>query len=324
MNLIRYAKKRYHTFYECLHPWNTGVIHRDIKPDNCILVAKMATTSTHHDKSKKDDWMSYDSYWDDNAVFNENEWQIVLVDFGFAKALRPDECGTQNSGRRTSIRTLVQRGIEKQASQILERKDSNIPTSATDNTPMKTGVSRKASRSISRRASSFQRTPIRAMSALGTRDFAAPEVTNARSKSDGDTALAENVSDYGLISDAYSIGITIRVVLTGVPAYEANEMAFMSSQDGVLSAIFSCCSTKGRKRKRRYKWLDEAPKSARELVLKMTNTVYADRLSVPMAREELWIKGGMTVDDPVVTLPTGDFTAMIDDPIKFLKCAIAF
>ena len=56
----------------------------------------------------------------------------------------------------------------------------------------------------------------------------------------------------------------------------------------------------------------------------MTNAVFADRLSVPMAREEIWIKGGMTVDDPVITLPTGDFPATIDDPIKFLKCAMAF
>lgn len=286
------------------------MIHRDIKPDNCILVAKMATTSTHHDKSTMDDWMSYDSYWDDSAVFNEAEWQMVLVDFGFAKALRSDECGCENSRRRTSVRTLVQRGVEKQASQILERKDSSD--------------SRRVSKRVSRRASSFQRTPIRAMSALGTRNFAAPEVTRTRVKSDGDAALTENVSDYGMISDAYSIGITIRVMLTGVPAYESNEMAFMSSQDGAISAIFSCCSTRGGKRKRRYKWLDETPKPARELVLKMTNAVFADRLSVPMAREEIWIKGGMTVDDPVITLPTGDFPATIDDPIKFLKCAMAF
>jgi len=301
-----------------LHPCNTGVIHRDIKPDNCILVKKMATTSTHHDQSTKVDWMSNDAFWDDKAVFDENEWTIILVDFGFSKALTPAECGIQNNRRLLSVRALVQRGIEKQASELIDRKDESIH----DLIGTSRALMKKRSSIIFKSKNSFERTPIRAMSALGTRDYAAPEVTNSRQKSDGDTALTDFVADYGLISDAYSIGCTIRVMLTGVPAKEKNEMTFMSSQGGALSAIFSCCSTDRGKRKRRYKWLDETPKPARELVLKLMNPVYADRLSVPLAREELWIRGGMTADDPVVALPTGDIPAGIDDPIVFLTCAI--
>jgi serine/threonine protein kinase len=307
------ANERYDLFHNTLHPCNTGVIHRDIKPDNCILVAKKVTTSTHHDHSTKDDWMSNDAFWDDKAVFDETEWMIILVDFGFAKALTPDECGIQNSSERLSVRTLVHRGIEKQASELIERKDDSIHDAVKN--------SRRNS-IILKSKHSFERKPIRAMSALGTRDYAAPEVTKSRQKSDGDTALTEYVADYGLISDAYSIGCTIRVMLTGVPAKEKNEVAFMSSQGGGLLAIlFSCCSMGREKRKRRYKWLDETPKPARELVLKLMNPLYADRLSVPLAREELWIRGGVNADDPVVTLPTGDIPAGIDDPIVFLKCA---
>ena len=276
----------------------------------------MATTSTHHDQSTKDDWMSNDAFWDDKAVFDENEWKIILVDFGFSKVLTPAECGIQNNRRRLSVRALVQRGIEKQASELIERKDESI------HDPIGSiRASMKKRNSIFKSNNSFERTPIRAMSALGTRDYAAPEVTNSRTKSDGDTALTEFVADYGLISDAYSIGCTIRVMLTGVPAKEKNEMAFMSSQGGALSAIFSCCSTDRGMRKRRYKWLDETPKPARDLVLKLTSPVYAKRLSVPLAREELWIRGGMTADDPVVALPAGDIPAGIDDPIEFLTCA---
>ena len=301
-------------FMNTLHPCNSGVIHRDIKPDNCILVAKTTTTSTHHDQSTKVDWMSNDAFWDDKAVFEENEWTIVLVDFGFSKALTPAECGIQNNRRRLSVRALVQRGIEKQASELIDSNHDSIGRSR---------ASAKKQRSIIFKSNkSFERTPIRAMSALGTRDYAAPEVMNSRQKSDGDNALTDFVADYGLISDAYSIGCTIRVMLTGVPAKEKSEMAFMSSQGGALSAIFSCCSTDRGKRKRRYKWLDETPKPARDLVLKLMNPVYADRLSVPLAREELWIRGGMTADDPVVALPTGDIPAGIDDPIVFLTCAI--
>ena len=61
-----------------------GVIHRDIKPDNCILT-KGATFI--HDPSVRDDWMANDDFWEDNAVFDE--WKVVLVDFGFAKVSRP-------------------------------------------------------------------------------------------------------------------------------------------------------------------------------------------------------------------------------------------
>ena len=47
-------------------------------------MAMMATTSTHHDQSTKVDWMSF---LDDKAVFDENEWKIIFVNFGFSKAL---------------------------------------------------------------------------------------------------------------------------------------------------------------------------------------------------------------------------------------------
>jgi serine/threonine protein kinase len=178
----------------------------------------------------------------------------------------------------------------------------------------------KKRNSIFKSNNSFERTPIRAMSALGTRDYAAPEVTNSHPKSDGDTSLMEFIADCGLISNGYSIGCAIWVMLTSVPAKEKNKMAFMSSQGGAILAIFSCCSTDRGKRKRRYKWLDKMPKPARKLVLKLTSPVYAKHLSVPLACKELWIRGGMTADDPVVALPTGNIPTGIEDPIKFLTC----
>ena len=132
------------------------------------------------------------------------------------------------------------------------------------------------------------------------------------------------MSDYGLISDAYSVGCTIKVLLTGVPA-DQNEMEFMSAQDNVLLSVLSLCCGKsnGDKRKKRYKWLDETPKPARELVKKLMKGTYAERLTVPLARDEVWIKGGISNDDPVVVLPTGDIQAGNDDPIVCLKCAKA-
>lgn len=132
------------------------------------------------------------------------------------------------------------------------------------------------------------------------------------------------MSDYGLISDAYSVGCTIKVLLTGVPA-DQNEMEFMSAQDNVLMSVLSLCCGKsnGDKRKKRYKWLDETPKPARELVKKLMKNTYAERLTVSLARDEVWIKGGISNDDPVVVLPTGDIQAGNDDPIVCLECAKA-
>lgn len=160
----------------------------------------------------------------------------------------------------------------------------------------------------------------------GTRAFAAPEVTRVRKSVEGDVALTDHVADYGLIADAYSIGCTIKVLLTGIPA-EENEMEFMSSQNNVLlnilSVLFSCGKRDGgeTKRNKRYKFLDENPKPAREVVMKLTKPVFLERLTVPLARDEPWIKGGMSEDDPAVTLPTGDILADNDDPIKCLHCA---
>ena len=285
---------------------------------------------------------------------------MKLIYFGFARALTPAECGVQNNNqRRPSISDLIQRGITNEQTRrqssldIVEGdgaveetddaafndflsklrrksffKEEMVNGATTANDDSSSSRRRRSSLFGRKRLNSIEKKPIRAMSALGTLDYAAPEVKNSRDKCDGDVALTDLVADYGLIADAYSVGCTIRELLTGVPAKEAkNEMDFMSSHQNSIDlvALFSCCTTsnnnssnKRKKRKRRYKWLDETPKLARELVLKMMNTKIADRLTVPSAREELWIKGGMSSDDPIVTLPVGDVSAGINDPIDFL------
>ena len=234
----------------------------------------------------------------------------------------PAEIGLGGASKYSSVRNLVQRGIDKQASQHELQKPDSGSSSQPSSTPHKMGPRAK----LDRTGSVFQRTPIRAMSALGTRAFAAPEVTKARKKSDDDAALTDDVSDYGLIADAYSIGCTIRVLLTGVPP-DQNEMEFISGQNNILldmiSAIFSCGKkTKGgngkHQRKKRYKFMDESPKPARELVRRLTKPVYSKRLTVTSARNEPWIKGGVSADNPVVKLPTGDIPTGNDDPIVSL------
>ena len=261
------------------------------------------------------------------------EFKVILVDFGFAKALSPEEIGLDKSSKRgQSVRNLVDRAIQRQASQhsskdISSRNDfaqSNRSESKriSSRTLSKSVSSTRLSQSPLKTTESIERKPMRAMSALGSRAFAAPEVKKVRNKSDGEEAGTAMVSDYGLIADAFSIGATVRVLLTGVPA-DASEMDYISSQDNFLinvaRLIFSCGKGDG-KRKRRFKFLNEVPKPARGLVTKLMRANYAERISVPLAREEDWIMGGMNDDDPIVPLPVGDVPAGNDDPIKCLKC----
>ncbi len=290
-SLARLAARHLVSAVSYLH--GRGCIHRDIKPDNCILVK--TDDSLIHNQAKED-WMTNDALWDDNASLHG--YKIVLVDFGFAKALTPKEVGLERRlNRQASVGSFVQRVIEEKGKAVTNAKEN------------------------SKRGSLKYH---HAMSAIGTRMFSAPEVQKVRNKMKGDTALSECVADYGLIADAYSVGATIRMILTGVPAGE-NEMAFISANDSaigkILDALCGCGKKNDGKRRKRYKFLDETPKPARELIGKLLRVKEEERLTVPLAREEPWIKGGINNDDPVIELPEGDITVGNDDPIVCLKCA---
>ena len=47
-----------------------------------------------------------------------------------------------------------------------------------------------------------------------------------------------------------------------------------------------------------------------------------DRLTIPLACEEPWVKGGCSTNDPIVSLPQGDISVDDGGPIVCLKCAL--
>ena len=295
ISLARLASRHLIAAVSYLH--GRGVMHRDIKPDNLIL---MKNNRERVEVINQEEWREADIFWDDKVTFDENEWKVVLVDFGFAKALSKKEM----EGKQPSLRQL----FDKQASHHGLNKQNLI----------------EPTRPILNKRFSFERKPIRAMSAVGTRAYAAPEVMKVRKKSPHDEALTNCVSDYGFISDSYSVGSTIKVLLTGVPADVTDVMGFMSANSNpllyILSAIFTC--SKKNKRRKRYKFLDETPKKARELIEKLMRTKADERLALPLAKNEQWIKGGCCADDPLVNLPEGDIVIGINDPVLCLRCSV--
>jgi serine/threonine protein kinase len=64
-------------------------IHRDIKPSNCILACTQISPTEEYD------WFLDDAIWSngDDAVqaVQEGKWKLMLVDFGFARALESKE-----------------------------------------------------------------------------------------------------------------------------------------------------------------------------------------------------------------------------------------
>lgn len=85
-----------------------AVVHRDIKPDNMII-------------SFEDDFEQHHEIWDDDSVHGSIEvkndaiqdhwrrlcrhWKLTLLDFGFARALTPDDVQKKESKREKELDT---------------------------------------------------------------------------------------------------------------------------------------------------------------------------------------------------------------------------
>ena len=195
-----------------------AVIHRDIKPDN-IMVKSICLT----DKS------SYDGESDTSSCSWPEllqKWHLTLIDFGLARALGPKDLASEESIK-TRIKNIMH-------TEDLESIDHAIEDSSR-------GFFQSQEFKNENDASHHI---VRALSALGTQRFAAPEVKNkarlAGSSTDEsshkttNTTLASSVSDYGMIADAFSVGATARFVLTGVPPHESVD-AFIANHKNPIN-----------------------------------------------------------------------------------------
>jgi serine/threonine protein kinase len=318
-----------------------GVMHRDIKPDNIML----------------ENW-SDDMMWADEEIYKQSvesgRFKAILVDFGFARATRRDDYdGTERENviRRTSSSFFKDDydNIESdEEEEIVERRTSFNYDAPQRSTHFVNPAELLQKDTVARRISSRRRSRLltnsrmasrivfRAMSAVGTKHFAAPEITQSiRRGSHASKALTEFVSSYSLISDAYAVGATLSELLTGVPPGQDVESYVKSNRKVPPKDIlepkksgFLCCSSTADAVVASQelqpstgsiclRFLNELPVPAKDLIVALMQESADDRLSVRNAQEHEWI-GGYDM------LPHGDQPSRLDDPIVFVKNEDAF
>lgn len=357
-----------------------AVIHRDIKPSNCIVACTQGSPKDDYD------WFRDDAIWDSGlegtkAVANQ-KWKLMLVDFGFARALENDEVFIRQSkhlrnsivyeqsvdpakntrtsfafrnindrncesddhsdedddalGKLAETAALSMRGTAFEATNEVEdaimgntavrKRQSGVSMPIATDLEIDGGL-----RSNNRRISSA-RTNVRSMSALGTKAYAAPEIRKQlRHKTEADVsksnaAMTECVADYGMIVDAYSVGWTLRVAMTGVPpnfsisAYmQERESVVMEGEDHDEITSGCCCFIAPRKEWIRIRDPSMLHSDANLLLSSMTEKNPSDRMTVREAQHHPWIAGG--TGETKYLLPQGDVPSEHGDPVVPLKCA---
>jgi serine/threonine protein kinase len=294
-----------------------AVLHRDLKPDNIVI-----TGATLQD----------DFLWDDGEcgkqAIKQKLIHIILLDFGFTRALQEQDIMTdiglykalEEHKNETKYNygeeSVITQNTHKEINRSMDDSDRSISLS---DRSISRGRGRRMDRSISHAR-------VRDLSALGNRNYAAPEIMNgvhekpskknragkdamdgSRSKrTNRKEALTECISDYGMDADAFSLGATLRYMLTGVPPGN-NVLEYIAAQNSIfrkagkrMSKRMSKIMTKKNedneelkepKRKKRFRTSDKCPKGATHLLSGLTHRDPIKRTTVRAARYYPWVIG---------------------------------
>lgn len=218
-------------------------------------------------------------------------WNIKLIDFGFARPLRPDDILDENMtktkkeprdeffGRSSVDNQLDEKSMHKSFGLNLSNSGKNNLDSST---------------------SSISRFRINGLSAVGNRNFAAPEIKKGirifkrrgGKKKEENEPLSECVSDYGMIVDAFSTGATIRFMCTGIPPQISVE-EFMQEKNSAIRVLGRKLKKAIKKdddrRKKVYRSNNDLPSEAVRLILGMTHWNEKKRTTVRSARSYEWV-----------------------------------
>jgi serine/threonine protein kinase len=199
----------------------------------------------------------------------------------------------------------------------------------------------------------------RQMSALGTSSYAAPEIVQGVHRVDDNrnnyhkvatthTATTETtdditntissfVSDYGLLVDAYSLGCTIRYMMTGCPPHQNVADAIAKQNSFWTRVLEHCCgggaqpssssssSSSGNPRKPRFRLVEDLPGEVQRLIRKLTEPKESQRASVRSLKRYPWIQELLQpLDDDNDNDKNGNSYIFSDGPesIQYLPFAI--
>mmetsp|Transcript_234 Transcript_234/g.533 ORF Transcript_234/g.533 Transcript_234/m.533 type:complete len:502 (-) Transcript_234:457-1962(-) len=298
-----------------------AVLHRDIKPDN-ILVAGALSSDDYIWDNEKDDDSVIDVHQrpEPNWEALRSKYKVTLIDFGFARALNPDDIAKPSRERvRRDSELASYHRISYDASYKDNKGGGDNDLGSSHHSTRSGGLKRRISQGIidssihrmlnrsnnsrgDELARSVSHRMRRTMSALGNKMFAAPEIinhvrdsdqyrpraeVNLEKVGDGNTTetISQFVADYGLLVDSYSMGHTIRYMMTGVQPGISVEDA-IALQSGGLFAL--CCGNKSgndnQKRSVQYRSMDILPGEVLRLVGALTQISEKKRLSIRKAR----------------------------------------
>mmetsp|Transcript_60925 Transcript_60925/g.149179 ORF Transcript_60925/g.149179 Transcript_60925/m.149179 type:complete len:580 (+) Transcript_60925:227-1966(+) len=336
------------------------------KPEQSKAVeeSEAATTTKADDDDDDKSLKRFDTTFTSDTVRAEIEalhwktlrqkWKVTLVDFGFARALTPEDVASpsldlknENTKAAFSTRNLTKGaagndadngGIDssrrKQRSNFLNRSRHSLLSNLSRHSMINLNDSSSVNRSIH-----FKRR----MSALGNRNFAAPEIVNkvrhdktsmTASGSGGNgggegadgmditQTISEYVAEYGLMVDAYSLGHTIRYCMTGVPPYMGVEEAIQDEN----SLCNKLCGTGGGGKNKKtgirsphYRRVSESPAEAQRLITNLCQSNEKNRTSVRKVRQTYpWIYQAFSEEEN----ETSPWVSESRSKVEYLQCAI--
>lgn len=303
-----------------------AVLHRDIKPDNIIVTGALS---------------SDDSIWDndDNETVSDRdfkspeEWKRLclkyrakIIDFGFARALTPGDMEEDRSATKSKRSSSPTRHPKKKdagyhniqedelnRSQRKKKKSANIFSSSHHS------ASSLCLEDSFHSIASVSHKMKRVMSTLGNRNYAAPEIVNKvrqfsaqdkkkelqqdleRRSSETTKTISAFVADYGLLVDSYSMGHTIRYMMTGVqPGNSVEDTIKKQQRAGMAKKVLSKFGLGKKKktndqnkkvaRKPRYRSQEDLPGQVSLLIQELTELSPHKRISIRKARRAApWI-----------------------------------